>query len=454
MYPFKKVFPSGLFNIFSSSNINRDYYFRAILALFEDYINTGEYLTRQRATYRISQELSDDLRDFIDEEEVTDKNETIEKQKATAILNGLVKSKWLDTEVQLDQTFYLFPNYSYEIIEAIYKIVNPDEDETINYVFSIYSSLMQVGSQEAIRDQFRYLEIAAKNAEALSNRLSIATNLIKEYFTTLQDLSRPEDLLDQHFNEFINNVIKPYYHRLKTEDNVYRYKNQILTKAKLLLDDYDYQDQLCQIALQKRKINSMADAKEYVYRTIEKIIKIISNLDKKIDLLEEKQSQYVNTTLQKIDYLQRQDQDLLSNLSQLLMKASEIDGAYDMISEKIYLSSHPTFNAQSLYTSKKVKKEFHPETVEVIKEPEITPRIRKKYSKKKVLDFASMLLDSGINCSNQIDIVDDQMFYFIVMTYYYGVSGNDLYTIEYDGNRHYQYQQYKIPEFKIIRKEA
>ena len=453
MYSFNKTFPTGLFNIFNSSNPNRDYYFRAIIALFEDYINTGEYLIRQRATYVISRELNQDIYNFNDDAVPVNTNETVEKQKATAILNGLVNSKWLDIEVQLDMTYYLFPNYSYEIIEAIYKIVNPDEDETINYVYSIYSSLKQINNNEAIRDQFRYLEIASKNAEALSNRLSIATNLIKEYFGTLQELTRPEDLLNQHFNDFIDNIVKPYYHRLKTEDNIYRYKNDILTIANKLLDDHDYQDKLCKVALQKRKIKTPADAKEYVYKLITKLIKIIVNLDKKIDLLEEKQNQYVHTTLQKIDYLQKQDRDLLSNLSQLLMKLSENETRYQDIAKRIQLTSHPTFNQQSLYINKKIKREFCPQAVEIVEPTPIKPRKRKKYSKKKVLDFVNMLLTSGIEKSNSIDIINDETYFFIVMTYYYGVLGNEMYEIEFDGISEYSNRSYKIPQFKIIKKE-
>ncbi|WP_041138673.1 Wadjet anti-phage system protein JetA family protein [Beduini massiliensis] len=453
MYSFNKTFPTGLFNIFNSSNPNRDYYFRSILALFEDYINTGEYLIRQRATYVISQELNQDLYSFNDEVVSTDISETVEKQKATAILNGLVNSKWLDTEIQLDVTYYLFPNYSYEIIEAIYKIVNPDEDETINYVYSIYSSLKQINNNETIRNQFRYLEIASKNAESLSNRLSIATNLIKEYFGMLQELTRPEDLLNQHFNDFIDNVVKPYYHRLKTEDNVYRYKNDILTIANKLLDDHDYQDKLCKIALQKTKIKTPADAKEYVYKLITKLIKIIVNLDKKIDLLEEKQNQYVHTTLQKIDYLQKQDRDLVSNLSQMLMKMTEEKTRYQDISERIKLTSHPTFNQQSLYMNKKAKRKFCPQAVLIAQPSPSKPRKKKKYSKKQVLNFVNMLLSSGIEESNAIEIINDETYFFIVMTYYYGVLGNDMYAIEFDGVSEYSNRNYKIPQFKIIKKE-
>ena len=362
-----QVIPQPFFGLLTGKN--KELYTKCLFVLFKAY-EQGSILGMDK---QIAQSV---LADFLSDQQLELENEQEEealltpREKANQILRRFEDAEWIDIDVNNDYTEILnFRDYAITIIEALKTIAqdsfygyDDESHEFRGYIYTVYTLLTNEHQEYTM-----VLDQVYKNTIAFIREIRKLDSRLKYYIKSIIDNSEIKDLIHLLVNYKVE-LVDQAYHRLKTSDNINKYKLGILKQ----LENYQQNPLIMEIIAREylpQANQNMPLAKARANKKIDDMIDIYNSLGSIIDEIDQKNKVYVNSTIAKIKFLLNDDENIIGKLNQILkftatqVKRYKTDSALRTIAPLFTIKSHKTLTQDSIYTPRGVYSHGEPQSL-------------------------------------------------------------------------------------------
>ena len=431
------VIPERFFTLLS--NPNKFLYMKIISIIFISMENG--------LSYGIDKEiLVDAIEDYLnslDYEIVSDENEQYEnasnnRERANALIRRLIECGWIYVEQTNDYKQIInFNDYSITIIESFVKIVNKESLEYQGNIISIYNMLYSDAKPGVV------IKHVFDNTKGIISGLKKLNSNIKKYMDRLTKQKTPEEIMKEFFGSYTSEVIDKSYHRLKTSENVSKYRPKIIEKLTNDLNDELFLNAAGKFFFEDdEELKSVEDGIEKVKEIILSIIDAFNNLDDIMADIDNKNSKYMRAAVTRAKFLLNNSRDITGILKSILeyictqYKELELNLSKDYledITDMFTLYSYGYIDEASLYTANEGKKSFKPQKIKkqsISKEErekrlkEFKEKQKNRYNQKRVNEIVEELLKDK-NSIEAKDIEIDNVNDFIKVIYI-RIYGNNI----------------------------
>ena len=392
--------PDTFWSLFRS--VNREIYIDALLYINEEYQYNNYFLTKE-ACIQILGDMNAGKRYELQWEESESEFDMLETP-SSRILNWLLRTGWLKRIEDYNTlvTNIVIPDYSAIFIDAFERLSSEDMEETDIYIQNVYATLFSF--QNDARANLGMLRTALVNTRRLNKALQDMLHNMDKFFARLLDQKSYGDLLREHLDGYVEEIVRKKYHILKTSDNEHR----------------------------------------------------IANMDKE-------HTKYVRATVTRLNYLLSGESDTKGLVVKLLNRMSE-SADYDEVlaktGEKMNLSLLEILSEKSLYKRRKGRRYFisqmepDEEIADLDKEDVLKlNRIQVRYTKEQIEAFIESHMDQNdIMDAAQVDITDEESFEKLILAYDYSTRGSSKYMVLEEEPKMIEKGPYKYPALKFVRR--
>ena len=443
--------PDRFWSLFRS--VNRETYIEALLKLNEEYEYNSYFLSRE-VCIQVLADYFAQRKITIKQEEEEDEIDALEPP-ATRILNWLVRAGWLR---KLDDyntlvTNIVIPDYAAIFIEAFEHLFNEEENETEVYIQNIYAILFSFKNDP--RASVSLLHTALVNTRKLNKALQDMLHNMDKFFASLLEKRFYGDLLKEHLEGYVEEIVKKKYHILKTSDNFYLYKTDIKRWINEMREDYDWMEQTA------NRSQGSVDETQLV-RTLDDIERGFDEIERRIANMDREHMKYVSATVGRLNYLLNNDDDTKGLVIQLLNHMAyeeDISDSLSRISSRMNLSALEVISEKSLYKKRKPRIDFTEGLEDVEEMKELTRedilrlnRLGRRYSKKDIEDFIFERMTSGTAQITDDTVQSDQDFEKLILAYDYAIRRNSAFAVKEEDGDLIDNGRYKYPKLTFTRK--
>ena len=469
-----KEIPGGFWSLFRS--VNRDTYIEALLQINEEYQYNNYFLSWEvciqvLSNYFTSQRIAvwredDDMEGGMEELE----------PPATRVLRWLVRTGWLKRLEDFSEgvTNIVIPDYTYVFLEAFERLYDEHGEDTDVYIQNVYAILFSYRN-DSRRDP-KLLKTAQVNTRELNRVLQNMLHNMDKFFTSLLDQEFYGDLLKEHLNGYVEEIVRKKYHILKTTDNFYQYKMDIKNWLKeiaeeenrklLLLDEEEAEitdEEQTRMIAQKRRNNAS------ILERVSDIERGFRDIERRIFYMDKEHTKYVRATVTRLNYLLNQDRDMKGLLVQLLNKLadSDEDGQMDerirQIASRMNFSQFSILSDKSLYKKRKARAAFA-EALEPDEEPEDLTRedvlklnrIHTRYSRKQIEEFIETRMTDGVCRVDGSTVCDEESFEKLILAYDQALRKDSRFTVlePEDEGAAVESGGYRYPALTFVRRKG
>lgn len=167
------------------------------------------------------------------------------------------------------------------------------------------------------------------------------------------------NLMEEHFDNYTVSPLFNKYFSLKTDDNVYKYRYEIISIINNIINDEKLIGIIAKQLSTKREITD-TEAEDDVLLYLDKIKAVLEDVDKKQNQVNRKHNQYVSATLDRINYLKNRDEDFKGNIVNILKIISEDkeNVMVDKVNKHKLLYNFKLYSNKALYKEKFKKPAF------------------------------------------------------------------------------------------------
>ena len=349
------IIPKNFFSPLASKN--QEVYIACIMELFKVYEH-GSILGIDRDIAR--QAIEDYLDTHILHEEIEDtesEKEITNRDRANQILRRLEECEWIDVDVTNDYDELInFRDYSITIIEALKDIGNDsiyadehEDHEFRGYIYTVYTLLKNDYSEYGM-----VVEQVYRNTKAFIREIRKLDSRLKYYIRSIVDNAEIKDLITLLVNYKVE-LADQAYRRLKTSDNVNKYRTDIIKT----LEDWQRDPLIMELIANEFMVNNSNNrdmAMIKANKRIDEMIDIYNSIDYIIDEIDNKNKIYINSTISKIKFLLSNDESVISKLTTILkyftgeVKNRKTSKAMKTVEPLFNLKTNKQINNHSLYT--------------------------------------------------------------------------------------------------------
>ena len=450
--------PDSFWSLFRS--VNREIYIDALLCINEEYLYSNYFLTKEVCVQVLS-DMNARKRFELQREESDFDNETdydMLETPASRILNWLLKSGWLKKIEDYNTlvTNIVIPDYAAVFIDAFEKIDSDDMEETDIYIQNVYATLFSFRNDP--RANLSMLRTALVNTRRLNKALQDMLHNMNKFFGTLLNQEFYGDLLKEHLDGYVEEIVRKKYHILKTSDNFYIYKMDIKQCLKEIREDEEWLEKV------RMRSKMMGDVKDDVLDLMEMIERGFDDIEHRISNMDKEHTKYVRATVTRLNYLLSGETDTKGLVVQLLnkMSASEKDKKEEIIKAtgaKMNLSLLEILSEKSLYKRKRGRKDFislmaEDEQNEDLDRENVLKlnRIHTRFSKQEIEDFIELHMEDEILDASKINISSEEDFEKLILAYDYSTRKNSKYKVLEEDVELVEKDGYKYPALRFVRR--
>lgn len=448
--------PEAFWSLFRS--VNRDIYIEALLCINEEYQYNNYFLTREVCVQVLS-DMNARKRFKLQWEENETEFDMLEAPSAR-ILNWLLKSGWLKRIEDYNTlvTNIVIPDYSAVMIDAFERLSQEDMEDTEIYIQNVYATLFSF--QNDSRANLSMLRTALVNTRRLNKALQDMLHNMDKFFGRLLDQRFYGDLLKEHLDGYVEEIVQKKYHILKTSDNFYIYKMDIKNCLRDMREDDEW------IEMIRARAKAMGDVKDDVLDLLDMIDRGFDDIEHRISNMDREHAKYVRATVTRLNYLLSGETDTKGLVVQLLnrMAAADMEEMNDMIcqaGQKMNLSLLEILSEKSLYKRRRPRKDFISrmavdETIEDLDKDDVLRlnRIQMRYSKRQIEEFIELHMENEVMDAAQMDIADAETFEKLILAYDYSTRRNSKYMVLEEEAETLECGQYRYPALKFVRRRV
>ena len=455
---FNKI-PENFFSILVSKNKN--IYIDALFVLREAF-KQEMTISRENIISRLINNLEDEFyqEDFSEEDETNELKDNNISSKAYFLLRKLKWAGWVEFEMQRDsfEENVIIPDYAIKFIDLLYSIVEEKQVEYNSYVFATYSSLKLASIEKG--ETYNAIITAYNNTIQLINELKSLYNSLGRFHRKMCNQDNINEAINEHFfeyKEYSDEMIFPRF----TRDSVPRYKSPIRDMLNDILADKERLENTINIASKNSKYKSREEAEDDILNKIRTVLEVYENIDSTMNQIEQKNTDYVRASVNRIQYLLTNDKELKGKLVNIL-KNSKHEKVLEQMEKEVKLLRQEYISKDSIYlrSSNDKRKQGNPIALKETKELDsktlydFAKSLENLYSNKKINDFMSKnFKDRPFINSNEIELKSvEDLILLILATIKADKSGKSFYYFE-DSDEIINNNGYRIPNIKFIRRK-
>ncbi|MCQ2742549.1 MAG: DUF5716 family protein, partial [Bacilli bacterium] len=325
---FDKI-PSNFFSLLTKKY--RQVYAFALLELsdalriYKTKIRRSDYAAMLRAKGTEILDLFDIEADKTDgaflNKEPTTSEETDITSKVNHIIHTMADTGWivLETDPKTKIAYIYLPSYSIYSLGLIENICS----DSSNYMPLVHSTYSELKLEDEKSDEFMFKSLvnAARNAENLELSVTLLHHSICCYNHKLTGILSPNDILEQHFGEYTNEVVDGIYHPMKTYDSVGLYAVPIMNIIRNWLTSEFVIHKLAKQALLDPKYKDLPENERIkeITRMGNKVLDVFQGLNQAFKGIDEQNSGYVESVQKRVRYLSNNDKTSKGKLESVLL---------------------------------------------------------------------------------------------------------------------------------------
>ncbi len=448
--------PDTFWSLFRS--VNRDIYIEALLCINEEYQYNNYFLTKETCVQVLSDMNTRKHFKLRWEENETD-FDMLETPSAR-ILNWLLKAGWLKRIEDYNTlvTNIVIPDYSAVFIDAFERLSQEDMEETEIYIQNVYATLFSF--QNDSRANLGMLRTALVNTRRLNKALQDMLHNMDKFFARLLEQQFYGDLLKEHLNGYVEEIVQKKYHILKTSDNFYIYKMDIKKCLRDMRENEDW------IEMIRARAKATGDVKDDVLDLLDMIERGFDDIEHRISNMDREHVKYVRATVTRLNYLLSGETDTKGLVVQLLnqMAAAETERMDDILGkagQKMNFSLLEILSEKSLYKRRKPRKDFisqmavEEETEDLDKDDILRlNRIQMRYSKQQIEEFIEQHMEDEVMDAARMEMTDEETFEKLILAYDYSTRRNSKYMVLEEELEMVEQGQYRYPALKFVRRRV
>ena len=470
--------PASFWGLFRS--VNRDIYIEALLTINDEYQYNNYFLSREACVQILSDMCSSRRYAFMREDNETE--EDVETALPGRILNWLVRAKWLRKieDYEAMTTNIVIPDYAAVMIEAFEKLADEPLDDTDLYIQNVYATLFSFKNDH--RMNLAMLKTALVNTRKLNKALQDMLHNMDKFFERLLNKQSYDELLKEHLEGYVEEVVRRKYHILKTSDNFYIYKMDIKRWLKEMREDDVWVERIRQKQRMEQKnagsrssvlepqrseedlpfLHARRNRQEDVLDLIDQIERGFDDIEHRISNMDREHSKYVRATVSRMNYLLSGETDTKGLVVQLLNKISAQEEPEKLLTEagkRMNLSLFEMISEKSLYKRRKQRTDFisqmgQDEEYEDLNREDVLKlnRIQMRYSRQEIEDFIEEHMENEVMDAGTLHITEETAFEKLILAYDYSTRKNSKYRVLNEEETVIQSGQYQYPALKFVRR--
>jgi len=427
------VLPANFFNIFASKN--KDLYSNCLKLIFDKTQSEVTFsYSRDQLVYDIVELIESS--NHVEFDEIEDVATKSYKDKANVVIRKLKECGWILEGLNTDYSkTVFFSSVALPFINAIDDIYeNTRESVSYNdqtnysystrveidgYAYSIYSLLK---NNTKLKKSSVLLQVT-ENTKLMLNSLKQLNYKIKSYSDSVKALVSVDDAIRDFFTEYTSEVLYKNYHKIKTLDNVSKYRNQIITSLSQNLRSSNYIKEVSEELVQGDHFDNIELAALKVKEMILYSVDSIQNIDGIIKAIEEENYMYTNIILKKTKFMIENNDDVEGYLKQILKHISDSYDSDLQVDGLFSLFSVGYIDNESLYKPRKSRTVFKQQRLSVdmsdniFNSPELLEKLKgSSHSLKSINEKVKVMLDGKKEITID-EIPLDSVLDFIALIY-------------------------------------
>ena len=222
---------------------------------------------------------------------------------AAAAYRRLLEAGWLEEEIDGYRTRVTVPPAVGVIWVALVEIARPDQVFYGGMVLSIYNNLQRAWEEPA--EQVLALRQAAREAQRFLTHLNTMIYGLKGLLGEIAASRDHRAVLSSFFDAFVERIMVQDYKRLKTRNNPFRFRQQILHRARELEYDPARRTALVEGFLAQTGASDRAQAQAAIDDDIRRLRQVFEQLDghlARVDRYRERLERRVADTVRYLDH--------------------------------------------------------------------------------------------------------------------------------------------------------
>ncbi len=343
---------------------------------------------------------------------------------AARFLRRLVKCGWMSEEIEPDFTVKInITDFARPFYEAISRLIEGETVEYESHVINIYSSLCN----DAVYENGHLSVMNAFNeTRRLVDSLKVLSQNIKTYIQELYDHSGDvRDILHIHYDLYMGQIIDKAYNRMKTSDNLSKYRPRIISSIESLKKNDEWIFRFGKKYADIKNINDDA-GRITLLRMLNEIKNDLRSLDPLIDDIDDKNRRYSGISTEKIrtrlytdESLEGKIRKIVNSLENRKINPEDID--LNLL--KLYFMNNNSFYNRKNKIKKKHLVSIVPENSfeQEIAEEELRLRIARQLNPEKISVFLDEKFFENITRAEDI-AVDMESFVKLLYASVYAES--------------------------------
>lgn len=429
--------PDTFWSLFRS--VNREIYIESLLCINQEYEYSNYFLTRE-VCLQILNDMNTQKRIRLEREESETELDLLETT-SSRILNWLVKTGWLKKIEDYTSltTNIVIPDYAAIFIEAFEKLSSQELEETDLYIQNVYATLYSFQNNPKVN--LNMLRTALVNTKKLNKALQDMLHNMDKFFERLLDKKTYGELLREHLDGYVEEVVRKKYHILKTSDNFYIYKMDIKKCLREMRENDEWIESV------RARAKAAGDEKEDVLEILDQIERGFDDIEHRISNMDKEHSKYIRATVSRLNYLLSDETERHGMLILLLNKLgsaeteSEQSEMLKEVAEHMNLSAFDVLSDNPLYKRRRRRK-FEDDLQEEEEDAELSRedvlrlnKIEHRYTAKQIEEFIEEKMTDGILETEHMDIADDESFEKLILAYDISMRKNSRYRVQVEDSQ-------------------
>lgn len=459
--------PDKFWGLFRS--VNREVYMEALLNINEEYQYSNYFLTREVCIQVLSDMYIKKHFQLKQEEDETEFD--LLETPASRTLKWLLRTGWLKKleDYNTLATNIVIPDYAAIFIDAFERLGSEDMEETEIYIQNVYATLFSFKNDSRVN--LSMLRTALVNTRRLNKALQDMLHNMDKFFGRLLDQQSYHDLLKEHLEGYVEEIVRKKYHILKTSDNFYIYKTDIKKCLRDMRENEEW------IGLVRERSKAMGDTKDDVVDLLDMIERGFDDIEHRISNMDKEHTKYVRATVTRLNYLLSGETDTKGLVVQLLNQMSaavteeqntqvenrgngySYEEMLQLTGERMNMSLLEMLSEKSLYKRRKPREDFisqmaEDETIEDLNREDVLKlnRILQRYSKQEIEAFIEEHMKDDVMDVEKLKIADEESFEKLILAYDYSTRRNSKYIVLEEDTPQIENGCYKYPALKFVRR--
>lgn len=446
--------PDSFWSLFRS--VNREAYMEALLVINEEYQYSNYFLTKEVCVQVLGDMYAKKQLRLVREENETEFD--MLETPSLRMLNWLIRTGWLKKieDYHTLATNIVIPDYSAVFIDAFERLSSEDMEETEIYIQNVYATLFSFRNDSRVN--LNMLRTALINTRRLNKALQDMLHNMDKFFERLLDQRFYGDLLKEHLDGYVEEIVRRKYHILKTSDNFYIYKMDIKKCLRDMRENEEW------IETVRERSRAMGDTKEDVLELLDQIERGFDDIEHRIANMDKEHTKYVRATVTRLNYLLSGETDTKGLVVQLLNRmgdAADYEQIVQKTGAKMNLSLLEIVSEKSLYKRRKGRKDFisqmqPEETTEDLDKEDVLKlnRIQHRYSRRQIEDFIEENIQEGVMDALSLPMREEDEFEKLILAYDLSTRRNSKYMVLEEDVRMVEKNGYRYPALKFVKRQV